>query len=56
MLAMQALYHLSTPLTLFASVTFEIGSCFMLASLDHDLPIYASQVAGMTGTYHQAQL
>jgi hypothetical protein len=26
------------------------------ASLDHNLPIYVSCIAGMTGTHHHAQL
>jgi hypothetical protein len=37
---------------------FEIGSHFMLrmAWTDHNPPIYASCVAGMTNAYHHAQL
>jgi hypothetical protein len=36
---------------------FEIlGLLFVQASVDHDPPIYASCVAGMTGAYHHAQL
>jgi hypothetical protein len=29
---------------------------FALASMDHDLPIYTSSVAGMIGVYHGVQL
>jgi hypothetical protein len=40
----------------FALVIFEIESFFLpWAALDHDPPINASCVAGMTGTCHHAQ-
>jgi hypothetical protein len=45
------------PTLLFAVVIFQMGSHFYaLASLDLDLPIYASCIAGMTVVYHHAQL
>jgi hypothetical protein len=42
---------------LFLLVIFEIGSCtFAWASLDGDLPVEASCLAGMTGVCYHAQL
>jgi hypothetical protein len=45
------------PLVLFTLAIFQIRSLFFdQASLDCNSPIYALHVAGMTGTYHHAQL
>jgi hypothetical protein len=45
------------PQPFFAFTVYQIGSCiYAWASLDHNLPTYASQVAEMTGAYHCTQL
>jgi hypothetical protein len=58
-LAGQALHHLShapSPV-LFALIIFLPRShIYAPNDLDHDLPIYASHVAGITAVYHRAQL
>jgi hypothetical protein len=45
-------------LALFAFIIFQIGSCFHALASQHggDSPIYASNVAGITGAYHYTQL
>jgi hypothetical protein len=49
----QELYHLSHTPSLFTFIIFLIGSHFdVWAGLDHDSPIYASCIAGMTDMYH----
>jgi hypothetical protein len=56
-LARQMLYTWTTPPTLFASGIFQIGSnIYAQAGLDCDPPIFASHIAGITGTHHHTQL
>jgi hypothetical protein len=53
-LARQALYPLSHDSSVFALVIFWIVTCiFTQAGLEHNLPIYASCIAGMTSVNHQ---
>jgi hypothetical protein len=51
-----ALYHLRNASALLALGIFQIGYCiYALDNLNHDIPNYASLVAGMTSTWHHAQ-
>jgi hypothetical protein len=58
MVARQALYHLIHTLNTSYLVYFSerISSFYLGSVLDHDPPTSASQVAGITGTYHHTQL
>jgi hypothetical protein len=56
-LTRQVLYQWAMPPDLFTFIVLGIEYCaFVWASLDFNLPIYASHVAAMTGTYHHTQL
>jgi hypothetical protein len=54
-LARQTLYHLTQSPALFALIIFQIQSqIYVQACLHNDSLIYASHIAGVTGTYHTA--
>jgi hypothetical protein len=55
LLARQAVHYLTMPLTPLTLIIFQTGSLCPMG-LEHDLPIYTSCLAGMTGECHHTQL